>query len=309
MTFEMVSGVLFASIAVGTAILLATLGEMLSERSGVINLGVEGLMLIGAASGFLFMAGTRSHWFGLGAAALFSGIIAFCYSLLTVFLHANQIVSGLALVIFCSGLSNYLGKPFVGKPPVSKFGSCYLPLLSDLPFIGNIFFRHNVLVYITIGLSVFLWYFFFKTRPGLELRAVGEDPGTADSTGINVFGKRCFYVTLGGALMGMGGAYISLAHAPSWIPNITAGRGWIAIALVIFSRWNPLRAIAGAFIFGGIDSLVFRLQLTNVNVSLFLLKMLPYVITIAVLVLTVGRGIKSDAPASLGIAYRREEKR
>lgn len=301
--------ILAAAITAGTPILYAALGELLTERAGVLNLGVEGMMLMGAVCGFMGAIATGNSWVGLAAAMLAGGAMAFLHAFLSVSLRANQVVSGLALTMFGTGLSGYLGKAYIGMPVASPFMAVPLGPLAAIPGIGPIFFQHNVLVYISYALVIVLWYFLYKTRHGLFLRALGENPAAADAVGIKVFSLRYVYVILGGMLAGLGGAYLSLAYAPSWLENMTAGRGWIAVALVIFALWNPVRALVGSYLFGGIDALGFHLQMVGVPISVFFLNMLPYVFTIVVLIFVLVRqNGRLTSPGALGVPYDREDR-
>ena len=302
--------ILATGIIAGTPILLAALGEILAELAGVMNLGVEGMMLVGAVTGFMVAMQTASPWAGLLAAIIAGGLLALIHAFLTVTLRANQVVSGLALTIFGTGLSGYVGKSLIGVPLANTFKPVALPGLSELPVIGPILFEQDILVYLSYGLVALLWFFLFHTHKGLELRAVGENPGAADTAGISVFGIRYIFVVAGGMLAGMAGAYLSLAYAPSWLENMTAGRGWIAVALVIFASWHPAKAFLGSFLFGTIDVLGFHMQTFGILVPSFFLKMLPYVITIAVLILATRETKKRRVavPESLGIPYNREER-
>ena len=304
------TSVLAAAIPAGTAILFACLGELLSERAGVLNLGVEGMMLMGALGGFAASQWTESAWLGALAALAVGGALATIHAVLTVSLRANQVVSGLALTLFGSGLSAFLGRDLVGDPAAAAFGRIAVPVLVEIPHLGSILFRQNALVYVSYVLVPLLWLFVFRTRPGLHLRALGESPATADAMGLNVVTLRYGYVIAGGALAGLGGAAISLATNPGWQENLTAGRGWIAVALVIFATWNPARAAAGAYLFGGVEAGQFRLQSAGVPVSAFLLNALPYLFTIAVLILATRQTARRrlGAPAALGRAYVREER-
>lgn len=302
--------ILASGIIAGTPILLAALGEMLSELSGVLNLGVEGMMLAGAVSGFMVALNTGDPWWGLLAAVIAGGLMALIHAFLTITLRANQVVSGLALTIFGTGLSGYIGKSLIGLPLPVTFRPVIIPVLSDIPVLGPILFQHDVLVYLSYALVALLWFFLFRTKKGLELRSVGENPGAADLAGINVFRMRYVFVIAGGMLAGLAGAYLSLAYAPSWLENMTAGRGWIAVALVIFATWHPGKALLGSFLFGTIDVLGFHLQNFGIMIPSFFLKMLPYAITIAVLIV-VTRETKTRrvaAPEALGIPYNREER-
>lgn len=307
MSFSLVTVVLAAAITAGTPILYASLGELICERAGVLNLGVEGMMLVGAVTGFIVTVQTGNHWLGFGMGIFCGGLVALIHAFLSVTLHANQVVSGLALTMFGTGLSGYLGQKMVGIPLESPFRAFDLPGLSNIPCLGPIFFQHDALVYLSYILIPLCWYLLFRTSAGLNLRAVGEHPGAADAAGLNVAAFRYFAVVAGGMLAGAGGAYLSLAYSPSWVQNMSAGRGWIAVALVIFAMWNPLRALLGAYLFGGIEALGFRLQAVGITVSPFFLRMLPYLFTILVLVL-VTSGRNAGAPAALGISYEREER-
>jgi len=300
---------LTATVIAGTALLYAALGEILSERVGVLNLGVEGMMMTGAVVGYLAALGTGSPWVGLLASAAGAGALALVHAFLTVTLRANQIVSGLALTIFGTGFSSYLGKPVIGVALKNPFLPSPVPGLSQIPFFGPVLFNHTAPVYLSYILVPVIWYWLFRTRPGLHLRSIGENPGAADAMGLSVFGTRYLYVALGGALSGMAGAYLSLAVAPSWIEGMTGGRGWVAVALVVFSAWNPTRALFGAYLFGGVEALTFRIQAVGSTVSSHVLNTLPYLFTIAVLLIATryARG-RYSAPASLGLPYDRENR-
>ncbi len=310
MTQEFLITILATAITAGTPILYAALGELLAERSGILNLGVEGMMLVGAVTGFVFAVRTNDPWVGILAAMLGGGALALVHAFLTVTLQANQVVSGLALTLFGTGLSGFIGKPYIGIPVENAFKPVTLGFLSDIPVLGPVFFHHDPLVYITYILVPVLWFFIYYTRPGLHLRAVGENPAAADSLGVSVYRVRYLYVTMGGMLAGIGGAYLSLAYAPTWLENMTAGRGWIAVALVIFSIWNPLRAMLGSYIFGGIDALGFRAQAMGVMIPSFFLKMLPYIFTILVLIMVTRKAMANrvGTPGALGLPYDREER-
>ena len=309
-TAAFITSVLAAAIPAGTAILYAALGETFAERSGILNLGVEGMMLMGALSGFAVTNWTGNAWAGLLGAIVAGSGMALIHAILTITFQANQVVSGLALTIFGTGLSAYLGRDLVGIPAKDRFSAIDIPYLSDLPRLGPILFQQNVLVYISFAFVPFCWWYFYRTRQGLNLRAIGERPEAADAMGINVSGLRYLYVIIGGALAGVGGAAISIGTNPGWTESMTAGRGWIAIALVIFAGWNPGRVMLGAYLFGGVEAGQFRLQSIGVDISPFFLSMLPYLFTILVLVLSM-RGAarrRLGAPGALGQAYERGER-
>lgn len=299
--------VLAAAITAGTPILYAALGELVTERAGILNLGVEGIMLVGAVAGFMAAVSFENSWLGVLAAMVAGGLVAMIHAFLTITLRANQTVCGLALTLFGTGLSGYLGKSYIGLPVPQPFVVQPLGFLSSIPVIGPVFFQHDVLVYCSYLLAPLLWLFLTRTRPGLYLRALGENPAAADALGVKVFSLRYLYVVLGGMLCGLGGAYLSLAYAPSWLENMTAGRGWIAVALVIFALWNPLRVMVGSYLFGGVDALGFHLQVKGITLSPFFLSMLPYLFTILVLVIVMARrGGKLASPGCLGLPYDRE---
>lgn len=306
----MIISILAAAITAGTPLLFAALGEIFAERAGVLNLGVEGMMLTGAVTGFMVAVTTGNPWLGALGAVLAGGIISLIHAVLCVTMQANQVVSGLALTIFGTGLSGYLGKAYIGIPAPKTFTKFAVPLLSDIPFIGPVLFNQDALVYCSYLLVPIVWFYIYKTKHGLNLRAIGENPAAADAMGINVFTLRYFYVVLGGMLAGLGGAYLSLAYAPSWLENMTAGRGWIAVALVIFATWNPLKAVGGAYLFGGVDALGYRMQAMGLDISSFFLKMLPYIFTIIVLIFATTQTNKKNIgpPGALSLPYDREER-
>ncbi len=310
LTVGFITSVLAAAIAGGAAILYAALGEVFAERSGVLNLGVEGMMLVGALGGVAVCTWTGSAIVGALGAIVFGALLAAIHALLTVTLRANQVVSGLALTLFGQGATAYLGASLIGTPPPDRFSKLAIPVLSEIPRLGEILFRQDALVYLAYVVVPVAWWFIYRTRAGLELRSVGENPATADAMGLNVARIRYTYVLAGGALAGLGGAVISLATNPGWAENLTAGRGWIAVALVIFGTWNPARVALGALLFGAVEAGQFRLQGVNVPVSSFFLSMLPYLFTILVLVVATQRTrrLRIGQPAALGEPYIREER-
>jgi ABC-type uncharacterized transport system permease subunit len=292
------------------AVLYATVGEILAERAGVLNLGVEGMMLMGALSGFATTYVTQSLWLGVLAAMLVGALFALIHGFFSITLRVNQVVSGLALTLFGIGLSNFLGRPLIGKVSL-KFEPCALFPLNAIPYLGDLLFTHHALVYPAYLLIPLAYLHLYKTRYGLELRAVGENPAAADTVGIGVYRIRYLYTMAGGALAGLGGAYLSLAYTPGWKENMTGGQGWIAIALVIFATWDPLRATLGAFLFGFINAFQFYCQAAGLTlIPGYVLRMLPYLFTIAVLVIITRWGAarrRVGAPAALGIPFEREQ--
>lgn len=301
--------ILAAAVTAGTPILYAALGELITERAGILNLGVEGVMLVGAVTGFIAAVATGNCWWGLLASMLAGGAVALIHAVLSITLRANQVVSGLALTLFGTGLSGFLGKSYIGMPVPDPFRAVPLGPLAKIPFIGPVFFQHDFLVYASYLLVPLMAFFIYRTRAGLVLRALGESPAAIDALGFKVFTLRYIYVVVGGMLCGIGGAYLSLAYAPSWLENMTAGRGWIAVALVIFALWNPWRALVGSYLFGGVDALGFNLQVLGVAMPVFFLSMMPYLFTILVLAMVMARqGGRLTAPGSLGLPYNREER-
>ncbi|MBN4049289.1 ABC transporter permease [Clostridium estertheticum] len=305
---------LAAAIVAGTPLLFATLGEILIERAGNLNLGVEGMMLMGAVIGFLVGLNTGNVFaalLGAMVAGAFGGLI---FAFLTISLRANQVVTGLALATFGSGFSTLIGKQLVGQtaPAAVKnfFRPCSIPVISDIPVIGQIFFKQDAFVYLGYILAVVIGVYLYNTSKGLNLRAIGENPGCADAASINITLYKYVHILLGGALCGLGGAYLSLVYIPNWQENVVAGRGWIAIALVIFSAWNPYKAIFGAFLFGGLDIIGFRLQGAGIQVvSQYLVDMLPYLVTIAILVIvSMKKSKRNSPPKNLGTPYFREDR-
>ena len=291
----------------GTPLLLATLGGVISERAGVINLGMEGLMLVGALTAFVVMLHTNSALVAVCAAALAGGLVTMLHGLVCIMLRANQIASGLALTLFGTGLSGLFGSNLVGKTfkPIEDIP---IPLLNQIPVLGTVFFNQDMLVYFSY-FSVFItWWVLFHTRLGLNIRSMGEAPEVCDTLGLSVLAYRFWCLVAGGGMIGIGGAYFSIALNPYWVDFITAGRGWIAIALVIFALWHPLKAMAGAYLFGLALALELRLQTLGLNVSPYLLKMMPYMLTIFVLTGVTIKNSRRDIrvmPASLGEVFFR----
>jgi ABC-type uncharacterized transport system permease subunit len=304
---QFVLAVLRATIPAGTPLLFGTLGEVYSERSGVLNLGVEGMMIMGSVTAFGVAFVTGNIWLALLAAALAGALLALVHACACITLRLNQVVSGLALTMVGLGLSGVLGKRFIGQPLPAGMPSVNIPILSSLPVLGPLLFQFDPLVYVAVLLVPVLWFVLYRTRWGLSLRSVGESPATADALGVNVALARYLAVTLGGALAGLGGAYLSVEYSPSWIEGMTAGVGWIVIALTIFAMWDPLRALLGAYLFGGVRVLQYRLQ--PLGISPNILAMLPFFFTILVLWIGAGEAARKriGAPAALMKPYSREE--
>jgi simple sugar transport system permease protein len=289
---------LVASLMVAaTPILLAAIGELVVEKSGVLNLGVEGMMITGAISGFAIAVETGSPFLGFLAAALGGAVLSLLFAVLTQLALANQVASGLALTLFGLGLSALMGQRYVGiKPPPTP--DLDIPILSDIPVIGPILFGHDPVLYLGIAIVALVWVMLKFTRAGLILRAVGESHDAAHALGYKVVRIRILAILCGGACAGLGGAYISLVRVPQWTEGMTAGVGWIALALVVFASWKPWRVLLGAYLFGGITVLQLNLQAAGVAIPVEYLAMSPYIVTILVLVI-LSRD-KSNAPASLG---------
>ncbi|MFO7683529.1 MAG: ABC transporter permease [Chloroflexota bacterium] len=314
--------ILHSGLATGTVLLFAAIGEIYAERSGILNLGVEGMMLLGAMAGFSTSLATGNVWLGLLAAIIAGGILSLAHGLVTIHFQADQVVSGLSLTFLGTGLALVLSGGLTGQNPplVPKFD---IPLLGQIPFVGPVFFAdHSLLVYVGYLLIPFAWYFIFRTRPGMHLRAVGEKPDAADTMGVSVYGTRYQYVFVGGCLAGLAGATISLSVSPGWYSaQTTSGQGWIAIGLVIFAQWNPWRAALGAYLFGALRRGILDLQgpallfgfanplYINSNLGFFL-QMSPYILTIIALIIGSRQAMKKrlGAPAALGVPYIRGER-
>ncbi|KJS20807.1 MAG: ABC transporter permease [Clostridiaceae bacterium BRH_c20a] len=310
---DFMTSFLAAAVVAGTPLLFATLGEIITERAGNLNLGVEGMMLMGAVIGFKIGLITGNPILALLAAMFAGSMGALIFAVLTISLRANQVVSGLALTIFGTGFSAFIGKDLVGQvtPNAIKlfFKPLEIPGLANIPILGKALFSQDLFIYLGYLTAIILGIYLYKTRKGLNLIAVGENPGAADAASINITLYKYAHVLLGGALCGLGGVYLSLVYVPAWQENVTAGRGWIAVALVIFAAWNPFKALVGAYLFGGMDIIGFRLQGTSIQISQYFIDMLPYLVTIAVLVVVSMRKSKKNAPPKgLGVPYFREER-
>ncbi len=292
---------LIASVMVAsTPILLAAIGELVVEKSGVLNLGVEGMMITGAIFGFAVSVETGSPWLGLVGAMVAGALLSLVFGVLTQFLLSNQVATGLALTLFGLGFSALVGQRYNGvKPP--SFPKLDIQALTDIPYVGPILLHHDYMVYISLFLVFAVWFFLKFTRGGLVLRSVGENHGAAHALGYKVVRIRLYAIMFGGATAGLGGAYLSLIRVPQWTEGMTAGSGWIALALVVFASWRPWRVILGAYLFGGVTILQLNLQAVGVNIPVAYLSMTPYVVTIIVLVLI--SGDRTSAPASLGRVF------
>jgi general nucleoside transport system permease protein len=293
--------------ALSTGVVLGT-PLVYAERGGIVNLGVEGMMLMGAVVGFVVSVNTSSIALAFLAGALAGGALALVHATMTISLRVNQIVMGLTLTILGTGLSSYIGANYGAKPEPHTLGTLDIPLLSDIKWIGRIFFQHDLMVYLAAMVVVIAALVINRTRQGLWLRAAGESPGAADAAGVPIFAVRYVAVTLGGIFAGIGGAYLSVVYTGNWSDQLTAGRGWIAIALVIFASWRPLLILPGALLFGFIDALNFQLQAKGVSVPSQYLAMMPYVFTLVVLTLvwTRQRSRNWGMPLALGTPYERE---
>jgi len=312
-----------AGVANGTALLFATLGELLAERAGVLNLGIEGMMLMGAVTAYATAASTGDPWLGLLVGMAAGGLLSLLHAFVVITLRADQVVSGLSLTFLGIGLSLVLGEGLSSVSGVPTIPTFSIPVLEQIPFLGPIFFENkSALVYLGFLLIPAVWFYIYRTRAGLHLRAIGEYPAAADSLGIDVYGLRYLYVFVGGLLAGLAGGAITLSITPGWFSEFTtSGYGWIAVGLVIFAQWDPLRAAAGAYLFGSLRRFTLDVQgvpsvlgIANpfyVDHNLqFFLEMLPYLLTIIVLIIGSRAAIRKrlGAPAALGIPYVRGER-
>lgn len=298
---DLTQAILLTIATAATPLLIAAIGELVVERSGVLNLGVEGMMLMGAVSGFAAAQFTGSAWLGMIAAifvgSLFSGIFAF----LTLTLVTNQVATGLALTILGIGASAMLGESFVGMPGV-RLDAISIPYLTEIPYVGRFLFGQDPIFYISILLIIGVTWFLFRTRAGLQLRAIGDNHGSAHALGVHVVRTRYLAVLFGGACAGLAGAQLSLVYVPQWVENMSAGRGWIALALVVFASWRPWRVLIGAYLFGAVTIGQLHAQALGFGLPSQLLSALPYIATIMVLVI-ISRNRRltmMNTPASLG---------
>ena len=300
-TITTIELIMLTVVSAATPLLLAATGELVAEKSGVLNLGVEGMMLIGAVCAFIAALTTGSWFVGIIAGAAAGVLMSALFGVLTLIFLANQVASGLALTLFGIGLSSLLGIPFVGLP-IEKLPTLSLPLLSDIPLIGPLLFDQDILIYLSVFMALGVHWFLNHSKPGLILRAVGESHDAAHSIGYAVVKIRFMAVMFGGAMAGLGGAFLSLSYTPMWVEHMTAGRGWIALALVVFATWKPGRVIVGAYLFGAVTILQLHLQGIGVQIPAQVLSMTPYLVTILVLVLISRQSsrVKLNAPACIG---------
>lgn len=312
-----------AGVSNGTALLFATMGELLAERAGVLNLGVEGMMLMGAVTAYSTAYATGDPWIGLIAGMIAGGALSLLHAFVVITLRADQVVSGLALTFLGIGLSLVLGEGLASATGVPTIPAFSIPVLAEIPFLGPIFFQDkSALVYFGYFLTPAVWLYIYRTRAGLHLRAIGEYPAAADSLGINVYAWRYFYVFIGGIMAGLAGGTLSLAITPGWFSEFTtSGFGWIAIALVIFAQWDPVRAAVGSYLFGSLRRFTLDVQGVQSVFGIanpffydrnlqFFLEMLPYALTVIVLIIGSRAAIRKriGAPAALGIPYVRGER-
>lgn len=304
MSADWVIPFLASTAGAATPLVLASLGELVVERAGVLNLGVEGMMLVGAVAGFVVTLATGHAALGLAAAMVAAMAAALIFAFLVLSLLANQVATGLALTLFGIGLSAFAGRGFVGQtvPPLPPV---HFPVLSDLPFVGPLLFRFDILVYASVLLVALVAWMLARTRLGLVLRAIGESPRSAHAIGYPVVRLRYAAVLFGGAMAGLAGAYLSVVSTPMWIEGMTVGRGWIAVALVVFATWKPRRILVGSYLFGGVTTLQFHGQALGLDVPSEFLSMLPYLATIVVLVIISRdpRKILLNRPMSLGQTF------
>ncbi|MDA9983215.1 ABC transporter permease [Gammaproteobacteria bacterium] len=301
---ETIIGILLATLGAGTPLVFAALGELVTEKSGVLNLGVEGMMIVGAVCGFAVAADSGNLWLGVVASVVAGAGMALLFGILTLTFQSNQVAAGLALTIFGIGLSAYIGLDYTSVA-LTGMSRIHIPFLSDIPVIGPLLFSLDPLLYLSFALFGAITYFLYSTKAGLLLRAIGESPESAVSLGYPVIAIRYMAVVFGGAMAGLAGAYLALVYTPLWVEAMTSGRGWISLALVVFATWRPSRVMIGAYLFGGVTIMQFHVQGIGVDIPSQLLSMLPYLATIVVLVL-ISRDINTirlNAPASLGKAY------
>ena len=299
-----IEAILLTVITAATPLVIAAAGELVTERSGVLNLGVEGMMIIGAVCAFAATQATGSPYVGILAGIASGALFSLPFGFLTLTLVANQVATGLALTILGIGLSGQIGEPYAGQSGI-KLPQIVFPVLSDIPFIGRLLFAQDLIFYMSIALTAGIHWFLFKSRAGLKLRSVGDSHTSAHALGINVIRTRYLAVLFGGACAGLAGAQLSLVYTPQWVENMSAGRGWIALALVVFASWRPWRIVAGGYLFGAVSISQLYAQGNGISVPSQLLSALPYLATIVVLVLISQnrRMTMINTPASLGKSF------
>lgn len=300
MDLDLLSNIFYAMVRTGTPLLLVALGELICEKSSVLNLGQEGMMLFGAVIGFIVALSTGNLWLGVLLAMSAGMLLSMLFAAVALGFNANQVATGLALTIFGVGLSTFVGAAWVGKP-LAGFEPIAIPLLSEIPLIGRMLFAQDILVYLSFGLFAMVAWVLLKSRIGLVIQAVGENPDAASAMGLPVLRVRTLAVLFGGAMAGLAGGYLSLAYTPMWAENMTAGRGWIALALVVFASWRVFRVLLGAYLFGLASIIHLAAQGIGLSIPSNLLAMLPYVATILVLVLLSRDAIKTRLFASLSL--------
>jgi ABC-type uncharacterized transport system permease subunit len=293
--------IILTVITAATPLVIASLGELVTERAGVLNLGVEGMMIMGAVIAFATTHMTGSPYLGVVAGIAAGTVFSLLFGLLTLTLVANQVATGLALTILGLGLSGQIGESFVGQPGI-KLQPIAIPLLSDIPFLGRVLFHQDLIFYLSIALVVGIHWFLFRSRTGLKMRAIGDNHASAHALGINVIRSRYLAVMFGGACAGLAGAQLSLVYTPQWVENMTGGRGWIALALVVFASWRPIRVLAGGYLFGAVTIGQLHAQAMGIGIPSQFLSALPYVATIVVLIVISHnrRTTLINTPASLG---------
>lgn len=301
---DLVLNILLGVAVAATPLVFASIGELVAEKSGVLNLGVEGMMIVGAIAAFAGTYGSGSYIVGIAVGAVAGATMGALFGVLTLTLMSNQVACGLALTLFGLGLSALIGQAYSGIS-LPQFPQVHIPLLTDIPFFGRLIFGEDALVYLSIALVVGVWWFLTKTRGGLILRAVGENHEAAHGIGYPVIRIRYLAVMFGGACAGLGGAYLSLVQTPLWVEKMSAGRGWIALALVVFASWRPFRVLGGAYLFGGITIMQLHSQALGLKVDAQILSMLPYLATILVLVIISRDRVKMklNAPSCLGKVF------
>jgi simple sugar transport system permease protein len=312
---SLVTDILATALPASTSVALAASGEMVNERAGTLNLGQEGLLSLGAVSAFIVGTNTRNPFLALGIGAVVAAVAGVVFATAAIGIRANQVLTGLALAVGGVGLANQLGNGRQGVLLISRFEPVEIPILSDIPFVGHVLFDQDPVVYFAFYvLPVVLWYVLFRTRHGLNLRAVGENPAAADAAGVNVTGMRFTYATIGAALSGAGGAHLVLGYTQNWSIGVVSGAGWVSLAVVIFAAWRPFLVVLGALLFGAMTSLGFVAQARDWNVPSYVLAMLPYLVTLVLILVPAGlaglghRVRASAAPASLAVPYFREER-